>query len=53
MDRPDRLHFVAQKAGCDIQTVTHNYLTLDEWESIDKVEYREPLDLNDFNFMEG
>ena len=51
--RHDVIDFVATKAGCTRDVVMQNYLDLSSWERTYEQEYREPLDLTQWNFGEG
>ena len=47
------MDLVSVKAGCKVSTVIQNYVDLEDWEKIHKERFREPLDLTDFEFIEG
>jgi len=44
---------VAMKMGCTIQVVKQNYIDLEQWEEINSVEHREPLNLTHWRFGES
>jgi hypothetical protein len=52
LNHPNCMNLVAIEAGCTVETVARNYLTMNEWIAAGLPQNRDPLDLSAFKFME-